>query len=113
MKYDLYCEFDIEQHALTYFNYLEVLIEANGHVVYAIPSHQEKAMELAQIALGKTRDEINYMCPREYWCDFHTWLLSLSGAIAVWNDFYVGEPNEVQLATLKKLADAGIYHGDI
>ena len=47
MDYDLNSEFDIEQHKQTFINYLEILIEANGHVVYAVPSHIEKAVALA------------------------------------------------------------------
>lgn len=44
--YDLYFEFDIEQHKAKYINYLEVLIKKDGHVLYAVPSHRELAIRL-------------------------------------------------------------------
>ena len=45
--YGLGSTFDIEQHKAKYKNYLEVIIDANGTIMYAVPSHQEKASELA------------------------------------------------------------------
>lgn len=46
MKYDIYCDFNIQKHKETYINYLEVLILENGKVVYAIPGHQMKAEQI-------------------------------------------------------------------
>ena len=46
-EYDIYRPFDAEKHKAKYSNYLEVLILEDGTVVYAIPSHQEKAIALA------------------------------------------------------------------
>lgn len=112
-EYDIYCEFDIAEHKKKYTNYLEVLIEPSGKIVYAVPSRQEKAMALACEKLGKTRDEINAMCPREYYFDFLNWLLMLSGAVAVWNDFFAA-PQELtrkQVGALRKLKMAGLYNG--
>ena len=62
MTYDLNSEFDIEQHKQTFINYLEILIEADGHVVYAVPSHIEKAVALACEALHVSRPELEAMC---------------------------------------------------
>ena len=112
-KYDLYSEFDIESHKNTFVNYLEVLIEPNGHVLYAVPSHQELAIKLACKAKGWTREQLNDACPPEYYFDFLVWVLSLTGCISVWNDFYMGKANEAQLNTLKKMKEAGIYKGDV
>lgn len=39
-KYTLYSKFDIDKHAETFINYLEVIIDENGVVHYAVPSHQ-------------------------------------------------------------------------
>lgn len=113
MGYDLYSEFDIEQHRKKYINYLEVLIENNGHVLYAVPSHQELAIRLACEEKGWTREELNAACPREYYLDFMPWLLGLTGAVSVWNDMYVGKPNDSQMETLRQLKDAGLYKGTI
>ena len=38
--YDLNSKFDIEQHKKKYINYLEVIIFPDGHIEYAVPSHQ-------------------------------------------------------------------------
>ena len=112
-KYGIYSEFDIQRHKETFVNYLEVIIEENGHVLYAVPSHQEKAIELACKAKGWTRDELNDACPQEFYCDFLTWLLSLTNCISVWNDFYMGNANEKQIEMLRKLKEAKIYKGSI
>ena len=114
---DLYSEFDIEKHKSTFFNYLEVLIEPNGHVLYAVPSHQELAIKLACKAKGWTREQLNNACPQEYYFDFLPWLLSLTGCISVWNDFMVGSclgnPTEAQRKKLIEMKRAGIYKGEI
>ena len=83
-EYDIYRPFDAEKHKAKYSNYLEVLILEDGTVVYAIPSHQEKAIALACEKHGLSRDELVAMCPREYYLDYMVWLLKMSGAIAVW-----------------------------
>lgn len=40
-EYNLYCKFDIQKHKETYKNYLEVIIDEEGSIHYAVPSHQE------------------------------------------------------------------------
>lgn len=113
MGYDLHSEFDIQKHKETFINYLEVMIERNGHVRYAIPSHQEVAIKLACEEKCWTRDELNDACPPEFYCDFLTWVLGLTGCVSVWNDFYMGKPNEKQIDKLKELKTAGLYRGDV
>ena len=46
-EYNLQSEFDAEKHKEKYVNYLEVVIDENGTVMYAVPSHQEKVIEIA------------------------------------------------------------------
>lgn len=82
-EYSIYCDFDIEQHKKKYVNYLEVLIEEDERIVYAVPSHQEKAIELACQKFRVNRQELMAMCPKEYYFDFLNWLLMVSGAVAV------------------------------
>ena len=113
MAYDLYSEFDVQKHKETFINYLEVLIEPDGHVMYAIPSHQELAIKLACEAKGWTRERLGKECPPEYYFDFLPWLLSLTGCISVWNDFYQGEANEAQADKLVEMKRAGIYKGNL
>ena len=113
MKYGLDSEFDIQKHKETFVNYLEVLIEPDGHVLYAIPSHQELAIKLACKAKGWTREELNQACPQEFYFDFLVWVLSLTNCVSVWNEFYMGTPNEKQKQKLQEMKDEGIYRGKI
>lgn len=114
MTYSVYSEFDIEMHSKTFKEYLEVIIDADGKVMYAVPSHQEKLIALSRAKLGISREELNSMCPREYYFDFMRWLCKISGAMAVWNgkcEFW--EPTVKQIRALRKLKMAGLYHGSI
>lgn len=112
--YDIYCPFDAEKHKKKYIRYLEVLILDDGKVVYAVPSHQEKAISVAADKLGVTREELVAMCPKEYYFDYMTWLLGMSGAIAVWTGGCEAPAiNRRQIATLKKFKIMGLYKGTI
>ncbi len=112
--YGLDSAFDIEQHKAKFQNYLEVIIGADGTIMYAVPSHQEKATELAEKKLGKTKQEISDMCPKEYYFDYLRWLLLLTGAAAVWNNGVLAPaPTKAQVASLRKLKMAGLFHGAI
>lgn len=116
MAYDIYCDFDMEKHKQKYINYLEVLILEDGKIVYAIPSHQMKAEQLCCEKLGISKQQLWAMCPKEYWCDYLTWLLTICGVVSVWNKFYQtgnGGLNTKQRAKLKQLKMNGIYQGKI
>lgn len=113
-EYNLYCEFDLEKHKETYVMYLEVLIDPDGKVMYAVPSHQEKAIKIACQKLGVTREELNRMCPREYYFDFMRWLCKISGVMAVWtHDCEYWEPTVKQIGKLRQLKMEGLYTGPI
>lgn len=111
--YDINSEFDIQRHKETFVHYLEVLIDADGKVMYAVPSHQEKAIRLACLAKGMTRRQLEATCPPEMYFDFLEWVLSLSGAVAVWEMYTVGKLNQRQINTLRKLKMSGLYKGAI
>lgn len=115
MKYDIYCDFDMEKHKQTYINYLEILILEDGKVVYAIPSHQKKAEQLCCEKLNISKSELNELSKNHIW-DYMEWLLTTSKAIAVWNDFYMcgyDSINKKQMAKLKKLKLNGLYKGKL
>lgn len=113
-KYGLHCEFDIEQHKKTFINYFEVVIDENGKVMYAVPSHQEKAIAEACKKLNITRGELITICPPEYYGDFLLWLCMKANIIAVWNEHWLGaNPTKRQIQTLKKLKLNGLYKGPI
>lgn len=112
--YGLHSAFDIEKHKATFPYYLEVVIDADGKVMYAVPSHQEKLIALARQKLGITRDELNAMCPREYYGDFMRWLCLLTSAMSVWDGWCeYGNPSTKQISTLRRLKMAGLYKGMI
>ncbi len=112
--YSIYSEFDIEQHKKKYVNYLEVLVEQDGRIVYAVPSHQEKAVALACEKLGVTRRELLDMCPREYYFDYMNWLLKISGAIALWNEQCLAPAaTRKQVGAIRRLKMAGLYKGAV
>jgi hypothetical protein len=103
--------FNIETHKMTFINYLEVVIVEDGTVMYAVPSHQEKLISLACQKLNVTRDELNELCPKEYYFDFMTWLCKVSGCVALWNSHKMGVANERQLEIIKQLSEEKLYHG--
>lgn len=113
-QYTIYSDFNIEQHKKTFNHYLEIVIDENGNIMYAVPSHQEKLISLACKKLNITREELNAMCPREYYCDFMIWLCKVSGACAVWDNFIEADKlTEQQISALKMLKDNGLYLGEM
>lgn len=112
--YDLYSDFDIEQHKKTFVHYLEVVIDENGKIMYAVPSHQEKQISLACEKLNIAREELNDMCPEEYYFDFMDWLCKVSSACAV-REKFVQRDNltEQQIRELQVLKENGLYLGKI
>lgn len=114
MEYNVYSDFDMEQHKKTFINYLEVVIDENGKIMYAVPSHQEKLIKLACENLKVTKEELNAMCPMDYHFDFVTWLCKVSGVCAVWNAHIEKyRLTERQIAALKALKDNRLYKGKI
>lgn len=103
--------FDIETHKKTFINYLEVVITEEGDILYATPSHQEKLISLACKKLNVTRNELNDLCPKEYYFDFITWLCQVSGCISVWNERRMGKANEKQEEAIQELKEEGLYRG--
>ena len=117
-KYDLNSKFDFNKHKETFINYLEVLILEDGAIEYAVPSHQGKALELACKKLNKTKQEIEDMCPREYYADYLMWLLRLTNSVSVWGTsaehfIMYDKINDKQIKSLKRLKKHGLYKGKI
>lgn len=93
----------------------EGIIQADGTILYARPSHQERLISLAMERNRCSRDELMKMCPPEYHFDFMSWLCIQSGnCIAVWRNFFLGPSlSSAQRNALKKLKLAGIYFGKL
>lgn len=114
MEYGIYSDFSIERHKQTFIHYLEIIIDKNGKVMYAVPSHQEKMIKLACKKLNITRDKLNEMCPEEYYCDFMVWLSMVSGTCAVWENQVIGDKfTAEQIKALQMLKNEGLYLGEI
>lgn len=105
--------FNVTTHKATFKNYLEVCIDEYGAVHYAVPSHQEFLIGHLINTTYHSRDTLNNAVPREYWLDMMTWLTNESHIISVWNDRYMGQPNEAQMKALAKLKDEGLYLGEL
>lgn len=111
--YDLYSEFDVEEHMKKYVNYLEVIILPTGRIEYAVPSHQEKLIKIAMEKYHISRDELMRRCPQEYYCDFMEWLQQITGCVSVWSYCYKGKPNKFQKHSLRILIKKGLTKGEI
>ena len=115
--YDVYSKFNMEKHKETFINYLEVIVFPDGHVEYAVPSHQEKLISVCRQLLKVSRDTLFDMCPQEYYCNVIVWLCNVCGCISVWTDGIIKSDNtpltNAQWNTLNKMKEIGIYKGNL
>ena len=113
-EYSVHSPFDLEKHKETFTNYLEVLIDEEGTIMYAVPSHQQKGIALACTRLGVSRDTLDAMIPQKYWCNVLEWLCMAAKVVFVWNDgcVYVN-PTTKQIGALRRLKMDGVYTGPI
>lgn len=112
-KYSVYSDFDIQKHKETFIHYLEVVIDENGKIMYAVPSHTLKIEKIAAEKMGfSTQKELHDACPPNRYGDYFEWLTEKAGAIAVWEGMHAGHSvNKKQLAALRSLKMAGLYLG--
>lgn len=112
--YSVYSDFDIEKHKKTYIHYLEVIIDENGKIMYAVPSHQEKLIFIVCEKLNITREELKAMYPHEYHFNLMIWLCKMSDSCAVWENFIQADKvTDNQIKALQMLKDNGLYLGKI
>lgn len=107
----LHSPFNIEIHKKTFTDYLEVIISEDGTIMYAVPSHQEKLISIACEKLNVDRDQLNDMCPKEYYFDFMFWLCKITGCVSLWNEHMEGVANEKQQIAINELIESGLYRG--
>ena len=67
-EYDLYSDFDLAKHIKAYPFYTEVIIHYNGKVEYAVPSHQEKLIQIGMQKYKCSREEFIEKCNKVYMC---------------------------------------------
>lgn len=109
----LHSHFDIEKHKQVFVNYLEVIIDKEGVVHYAVPSHQEWLIKKAIEILDIDRVDLYDECPDEYCFDIMSWLTDVTECVSVWNDRYIGKPNNKQISTLTNLYNNKLYNGTL
>lgn len=97
--------FDLRTHKKNFTNYLEVIILPNGTINYAVPSHQEKLIQIAMEQLSISRDQLSAAVPEDYYFDLIEWLCLVTKCVSVWNDRWIGEPNERQEEVIKMLVE--------
>lgn len=110
--------FDIDKHAATYINYLEVNIAPDGTIEYAHPSHQLHLENKVKSKLGDEgfRKWLSDIIDKDYLEE----LQKLTGYISVWSDFFIGTPNAMQADALLRLkhkkylrSSSTLYIGDL
>lgn len=85
--------FDIKTHNENFINYLEVIILQDGTVVYAVPSHQQKLLELYGNKYNITIEDIinKNIIPL---CESpEDWIIYDLNVISVWYDFIIRPEN--------------------
>ena len=92
MRLDRNTVFDYKTHRENFINYLEVIILEDGEIVYAVPSHQQKLIELYCKKHNVTPRELQEIIPlQESPID---WLIYNLGVISVWYEF-IYRPKEI------------------
>jgi len=102
-------EFNLTEHLKRYVNYTEVVIFPDGHIEYAIPSHQEKLISILCNIEHKSRQQVIDETPPEYYFDWLNYLLNKTGCISVWFDFIIipKQMTDAQNDTIINLIQAG------
>lgn len=87
-----------------HIRYCEAVIDKNGLIEYAVPSHLFKLVAVS----GKTYDEINEMMPLDA-SPIH-WMVNYTGYISVWTKGYINpaSPTLEQFKTLVALVEADL-----
>lgn len=101
--------FDLQKHLNKYINYLEAIIFEDGHIEYAVPSHQEKLISILSRMENKSRQQIIDETPPEYYFDWLNYLIYQTKCVSVWFDFIMTPDtvSEAQNDTIIKLIEAG------
>lgn len=120
MQYGVYSKFDIDKHAEHFINYLEIVIDEDGEIHYAVPSHQIFMENIIKEKSGEDEFKRMIMEDKEAWVDYLPWLCKHTKCVPVWNEFYIGNPNDKQLHILQQLKEKkytqvklSLYQGEI
>jgi len=105
--------FSIERHKKTFVNYLEAVIDVNGIVHYAIPSHERALCNMICMKKGLTLDQLIELAKASGGLyDWINWLMDESECICVYTQGYAYPrhtiPSPEQKKTLSELIEAGL-----
>lgn len=104
----LHSPFDPEVHKRTFINYLEVMIDKDGIVHYAVPSHLEYLIREAMQRFDVSWDTLLDMySDRQF--DFAEALLADLEFVALWTYSFMGKPNEAQRNAMDRLQEMGLF----
>ncbi|MNV39758.1 hypothetical protein D3C71_1313480 [compost metagenome] len=103
MGYSIYSDFDLHLHKLNFMNYFEAILLPSGEVVYAVPSHTEKLIQI----YGVPKDLLYNLIPVSD--SPIRWLLERTNCLALWSKGYYGDVRtKEQKLMLEKLIHEGL-----
>lgn len=105
-EYDGLNEFEADLHREVFKDYLELVIDRHGNIVYATPTH-EWVMEW--LYRGEFGSEPRNDFEKAEASDYFGFLMEKVGAVCVWLEGYEGDPNEEQEKSLAWLCDQGFF----
>lgn len=100
--YNVHSEFDLKKHKEKFINYLEVVIEPNGKIHYAVPSHQLFLEKYGAKINNISQEDFVESCPTEYWGDYLNWLINETNCVSVWSIGYM-KPETITEEQIKVL----------
>lgn len=105
--------FSIERHIHTFVNYCECVIDENGTILYAVPSHERKLMNIVMEKYNMTLDKLTDKAEHEdgQW-DWINWLMRNSKCMCVYTCGYAIPDDDFmtdhQHKSLQSLIDSGL-----
>ena len=95
--------FSIERHKKTFINYMEAIIDSDGVVYYAIPSHERKLMEIVlkqnpEMCMKDLENEAEKNAYLDGWAEY---LMRKSGCICIYTKGYM-TPRNYQMSDAQK-----------
>lgn len=95
---------DIEKKEVDKFGYFEAILGRDG-VVYDAPNgHTQGLRSIIAREKNIPVNEVDNIANKLWYME---WLIKESGAVLLWHNFAMGNPNDVQKKTLSRLIEIG------
>ena len=116
MSDTLYKPFNLDAHNKEFINYCEVIIDKDGKIYYATPSHQMfmfalygvETNQLPKEYIDPSRPDLrqyrlmsNVDIPLDGIYDIEDFIMKNLNVVSVYFDTYIGKPNEKQKRSIK------------